>query len=111
MTKHDDVRERKCNELITQMPSSYRACYKKAIGGKSLRASVNSFCLECVCWRIEEIRNCTDLSCPLFAVRPYQIPQNGHDKAFSGEESKNSTKGISSSGKDIKVQMEDENNV
>lgn len=63
-----------------QIPRSYRAIYDRAASGRSLRAAVNSFCLECCHFQIEEIRNCTDLGCPLFAVRPYQrSPQNGRD--------------------------------
>ena len=65
-------RQKQIAERRAQMPRSYRACYDKAVSGKSLRAAINSFCLECVCWQIEEIRNCTDLGCPLFSLRPYQ---------------------------------------
>ena len=75
-------------ERLGQMPKSYRATYRKAVAGNSLRAAVNSFCLECVGWRMEEIRHCTDLGCPLYAVRPYQrIPQNAHDERFGSVES------------------------
>jgi len=67
-------------ERRAQMPRAYRATYDRAVGGKSLRAAINSFCLECVCWQIQEIRDCTDIACPLYAVRPYQeFPQSGHD--------------------------------
>jgi len=69
-------REAQVAKRRAEMPRSYRACYDKAVNGKSLRAAINSFCLECICWQIEEIRQCTDLACPLYAVRPYQLPQN-----------------------------------
>jgi len=81
-----------------QMPRSYRTTYDKAVSGRSLRASINSFCLECVCWQIEEIRNCTDLVCPLYAVRPYQLPQNGRKGCSVPPESKNSDSGQLSMG-------------
>jgi len=87
------TREEQIAERRGQMPRSYRAAYDKAVKGKSLRAAINSFCLECVCWQIEEIRNCTDLACPLYAVRPYQLPQNGRDGRSALPESKNSSKG------------------
>ena len=70
-------RQKQIAERRAQMPRSYRACYDKAVSGKSLRAAINSFCLECVCWQTKEIRICTDLACPLWMVRPYQdVPQN-----------------------------------
>lgn len=73
-------RDQKISERRAQMPRAYRATYDRAVGGKSLRAAINSFCLECVCWQITEIRDCTDVACPLYAVRPYQeSPQNAHD--------------------------------
>ena len=68
----------------------YRATYNKAVTGKSLRAAINAFCLECVCWQRKEIQLCTSLSCPLFAVRPYQLPQKARDGGFIGAESKKS---------------------
>ena len=71
-----------------QIPRSYRAIYDKAASGRSLRAAINSFCLECCHFQIEEIRNCTDLGCALFAARPYQrSPQNGHDGCSGRAES------------------------
>lgn len=76
-------------ERRSQMPRSYRAVYDKAVQGRSLRASINSFCLECVCWQIEEIRKCTDLACPLWAVRPYQLPQNAREGRSGRRRSKN----------------------
>ncbi|HUV84261.1 MAG TPA: hypothetical protein VMV86_01045 [Methanosarcinales archaeon] len=60
-------------ERIEQMPRRFmRATYKKALTGRSLRAAISSQCLECVGWQIDEVRKCTDLACPLFAVRPYK---------------------------------------
>lgn len=82
-------RQEQIAERRAQMPRSYRATYDRAVEGKSLRAAINSFCLECVCWQIDEVRKCTDLACPLYAVRPYQrSSQNGHDGGFTGAESK-----------------------
>jgi len=84
-------RQEKIAERRAQIPKLYRATYDKAIGGKSLRAAINAFCLECVCWQIEEIRKCTDLACPLYAVRPYQrISQSASEGRSAPPESKNS---------------------
>ena len=77
------------------MPRSYRATYDRAVKGKSLRAAINAQCLECVSWITKEVRLCTDLACPLYAVRPYQFPQNGHDGQDTEPESKKTeNKGI-----------------
>jgi hypothetical protein len=83
-------RQMRIAERRAQMPRSYRANYDKAVGGKSLRASINAFCLECVCWQIEEIRNCSDFACPLYAVRPYQLPQNAREGRSAQPQSKKS---------------------
>ena len=77
----------------THIPKAYRATYDRATEGKSLRAAVNAQCLECVCWRTKEVRDCTDLASPPYAVRPYQRSQNGRDEGSSGVEYKNSGKG------------------
>ena len=90
MNKFEKEREQQIAERCDQMPKSYRANYRKALEGRSLRAVVNASCLECVCWRIEEIRQCTDLGCPKYAVRPYQhSSQNGRDGYSGGAERPN----------------------
>ena len=50
---------------------SYRKTYDKAVEG-SLRAAINSKCLDCVCWVQAEVKKCPHLSCSLWTVRPYQ---------------------------------------
>lgn len=94
----EQQRQMRITERRTQMPRSCRANYDRAVSGDSLRASINSFCLECVCWQIEEIRNCSDLACPLYAVRPYQRPQNAHESRSARPESKNLDQGASEQG-------------
>ncbi len=54
------------------IPERYRKTYDKAVAGKGLRAAVNARCLDCCAWQRTEIRDCPALSCPLWAVRPYQ---------------------------------------
>jgi len=85
ITQQEQIAQRRA-----QIPRAYRATYDRAIKGKSLRAAINAQCLECVCWQIDEIRRCTDLACPLYAVRPYQShrsSQNPREGRFSGAES------------------------
>ena len=67
-------------EHLKEMPPIYRATYKKAVAGKSLRAAVNSFCAECVMWQREEVRLCTSLSCQLWPYRPYRDKPKKTDK-------------------------------
>lgn len=86
-------RQKKIAERRAQMPRAYRATYNRAVKGKSLRAAINAQCLECVCWQRDEVRNCTDLACPLYAVRPYQRSQNSQNGGFSGAELKKQGKG------------------
>lgn len=72
---------------LRQMPAKYRATYRRAVEGRSLRACVNAQCLECVCWQSREVTLCTDLGCPLYAVRPYRSAGTAQDGQFSGAES------------------------
>ncbi len=81
-------RIQKINQRLSQIPKAYRRIYKQAVTGKSLRAAVNAQCLMCCGYQRKEVTLCTDLACPLYAVRPYQeILQDGHNEAFSSVES------------------------
>lgn len=57
---------------MAEIPRAYRQTYKRAMSGKSLRAAVNAFYLECVQWQREEIKVCTAIDCPLYPYRPYE---------------------------------------
>ena len=89
-----DKRAERVAKHRADMPNVYRGIYDRAVSGKSLRAAVNSFCLECVMYQREEVRLCTSLACPLWLHRPYQrnskTPSDGLDFA---PESKNSGQG------------------
>ncbi len=67
-----EQRQEQVNLRLAQMPQTCRGVYRKAVSGKSLRAAVNSFCLECVSYQRAEIHLCTDLACPIYAQRPFQ---------------------------------------
>lgn len=54
MNRSEAIQKRRAD-----MPKVYRSSYDKAVSGKSLRAAVNSFCLECCMWEREEVRRCT----------------------------------------------------
>lgn len=66
-TQKEQIAERRA-----EIPDIHKANYDKAMRGKSLRAATKAFCLMCVCWQKEEVRNCTDLACPLYPYRPYK---------------------------------------
>ena len=86
-------RQQQIEERLDAMPRKYRATYKKAVSGKSLRAAINAQCLECVYWQSREVTMCTDLGCPLYAVRPYQDNSgNARQKGLIGAKSKNKVK-------------------
>jgi len=81
-------------EQITErraaFPRKYRGIYDRAVAGKSLRACINAQCLDCCAGQSREIALCTDLACPLYAVRPYQSSGSGRDGGLISAESTNS---------------------
>jgi hypothetical protein len=87
-------RQERIAERRAQIPRAYRANYDKAVAGRSLRAAIRAQCLECCMWQRIEVRLCTDLACPLYAVRPYQRgSQNGREGRLIRTGSKNLPKG------------------
>ena len=59
-------------DRLKNMPSSYRANYKKAMAGKSKAAAVKAKCLDCTNWQRVEITNCPCEACPLYLYRPFK---------------------------------------
>ena len=57
---------------MREIPEQYRVVYNKAMGGKSRRAGIKAFCLECCGWSYSDVANCSDLGCPLYPYRPYK---------------------------------------
>lgn len=74
-------------ERLSGMPVTCRGVYTKAVSHKSMRAAVNSQCLECCGYQRKEISVCTDLACPLYSYRPFQKRTGGDDTppGFSGD--------------------------
>jgi hypothetical protein len=85
-------RQEKIAERRAGIPKKYRNTYDRAVSGKSLRACVNAFCLECICWQSREVTLCTDLACPLWAVRPYRGAGNAHRRHLRSAGSTNTAK-------------------
>lgn len=53
-----------------QVPVRSRAIYEKAMSGRSRKAAMRVFCLECCGWQVNEVFECTDVGCPLYPYRP-----------------------------------------
>ena len=64
---------------VRSVPKSYQAEYNSGIKKKSRTKAVNSFCRQCFGWEnvAENIRECTAITCPLYAYRPYQNTAKG----------------------------------
>ena len=62
----------KIQKRLNDTPIKYRNIYKKAMAGRNRTAAVKAFCLECMGWQREEVRNCTSVACPLYLYRPYK---------------------------------------
>jgi len=62
----------KIQKRLNDMPSAYRNIYKKAMAGKNRAAGVKAFCLECMGWQRNEIKNCDSVACPLYPYKPYK---------------------------------------
>jgi hypothetical protein len=54
-------------------PKSRREGYLRAAGGIATpREAIKAFCLECVNWSDDEVRQCPAGACSLWLYRPYQ---------------------------------------
>jgi|GEM_PF-2237253 len=72
LSRLDPARRPVVERRLSQMPNHCRNTYLRAIGGKSPRAAIKAFCLECVGWQRGEIPRCTAPACPLWAYRPFR---------------------------------------
>jgi len=61
---------------LKEIPKSYRNNYLKAMRGKSKVSAIKAFCLECMGWQRNEVKNCCSKMCPLYPYRPYQSSKN-----------------------------------
>ena len=92
-------RETQIAKRRAEMPRSLRACYDKAVSGRSRKAAMRAFCLECCGYEIREVFLCTDLGCPLYPYRPRsRVSQGAPESIPQASESKNSTQTVSEQG-------------
>ena len=84
-------RDAQIAERRAQIPRAYRATYDRAMTGKSRKAAMHAFCLECCGWQIKEVFLCTAPQCPLY---PYhlqsRVSQDAPDSIPNEPESKSS---------------------
>jgi hypothetical protein len=59
-------------KVLNEVPASYRGAFERAYAGKSRSAAIRAFCLRCVGYLRNDVRDCTAYGCPLHAFRPYQ---------------------------------------
>jgi hypothetical protein len=52
------------------IPKKLQKLYQKAMNGRSQAAAIKFFCLECVGYESEEVKECTDKGCSLY---PYRV--------------------------------------
>jgi hypothetical protein len=69
------TQEEQIEQRCQQMPDIHLANYKRAMRGKSMKAAIKAFCLECVQWQREEVRLCTDLACCSFSAESKRSSQ------------------------------------
>jgi len=88
------------------MPNQYHRVYDIAMTGRSLRAAVNSQCIECVGYVFKEVRQCCDPECPLYPYRPVQGISYGASEPVESEQE--STNGVSLDDWDDGLKIESE---
>lgn len=51
------------------IPIKYKKQYQEAMKGRSRKTAMQAFCNECVGYNNKEVKNCTDIGCPLYPFR------------------------------------------
>lgn len=93
-------RQKLIEQRRAQIPKLYRGTYDKAVGGRSRKAAMHVFCLECCGYQIQEVYLCTDLACALYPYRPKsRVSPVAPESLPEQPESKNSDKEESNCGK------------
>ena len=54
---------------LALIPVRQRAVFEKAWAGRSRKAAIRAFCLECVGHESAEVNRCTSPACPLYPYR------------------------------------------
>ena len=67
------------DKVLNEAPRAYRRTFERAYTGKSRNAAIRAFCLHCVGFLKNEVRDCTSYGCPLHPYRPYQVENDPED--------------------------------
>ena len=62
----------KIEKRRSEMPLKYRSGYDEARRGRSKKAGIKAFCLQCMAWSITEVKACNTVECSLYLYRPYR---------------------------------------
>lgn len=54
---------------LADVPRRHRRLYRTAWLGRSRKAAIRAFCLECMGWQSAEVPRCTVPACPLYEFR------------------------------------------
>jgi hypothetical protein len=54
---------------LAQIPRRQRPVFRRAWAGKSRKAAMRAFCLECMGYESAEVPRCTAPTCPLYPYR------------------------------------------
>ncbi len=59
-------------QIASHSPSRAGLFQSVYYGRRSKALAVKAKCLDCSCWQVERIKDCSSVICPLWRVRPYQ---------------------------------------
>jgi len=65
--------------VLEEAPTSCRGILERAYSGKSKAAGIKAFCLRCVGYARNDVRDCTSRGCALWPYRPYQQDDEADD--------------------------------
>jgi len=65
--------------VLEEAPTSARGALERAYRGKSKAAGIKAFCLRCVGYQRNDVRDCASKGCPLWPYRPYQQDDEADD--------------------------------
>ena len=80
-----EKRARRLQWLVDNAPSK-RSVFERAYAGRSMRAGITAFCLDCQGVDVAGIRDCTADACPLWSYRPYQVKRQPKVNNASADE-------------------------
>ncbi|MCH7559296.1 MAG: hypothetical protein IIB56_17835 [Planctomycetes bacterium] len=63
-------RKKRIAEHRKKISRQFRKVYDVAMSRRSLRAAINSQCIECMGYEFKEVKLCCSPQCPLFPYRP-----------------------------------------